>query len=224
MAYRKKNKLSLDSINPLDRLARPGAIGRYIKSIINGSLYDYHETEAFRVTEVITDGSYDRGSVIGQFTVDPNQPILGDVVRPLFGNGILQVPVAGEQVAVTEYNGRHYYHGVINTKGQVRENIITSIPFDLPDLPPSKDGTFKRKDIRPINITEGSTLYEGRFGQSIHFGRNKDNDAPVIRIGTRSKEGVEPINDSLDNSDSMILLTSDSEIRKLEILEKLKNS
>ena len=211
MAYRKKNKLSLDSQNPLERLARPGAIGRYIKSIINSSLYDYHESEAFRVTEVITDGSFERGSVVGQFTVDPNQPILGEVVRPLFGSGILQVPVAGEQVAVTEYNGRHYYHGVINTKGQVRENIITGIPYDLSDLPPSKDGTFKRKDIRPIKITEGCTLYEGRFGQSIHFGRNKDNDAPTIRIGTRSQEGVEPITDSLDNSDSMILLTSDGE-------------
>ena len=58
MAYRKKNKLSLDSQNPLERLARPGAIGRYIKSIINSSLYDYHESEAFRVTEVITDGSF----------------------------------------------------------------------------------------------------------------------------------------------------------------------
>tara|TARA_A100001011_G_scaffold226906_1_gene235011 strand:+ start:882 stop:1856 length:975 start_codon:yes stop_codon:yes gene_type:complete len=211
MSYRTKNKSELTSTNPLDRLATPLQIGRYIKSIINGSLYDYHETEAFRVTEVITDTTYDRGSVLGQFTVDPNQPILGDVVRPLFGNGILQVPVAGEQVAVIEFNGKHYYIGVVNTKGQVRENIITGLPFPLPNLSPSKDGSFKRKDVKPIKISEGCTLYEGRFGQSIHLDRNKDNDAPVIRIGVRNQEGTELIDDSFDNSDSMIVLTSDGE-------------
>jgi hypothetical protein len=211
MAHRTKNKTDNNSTIPLDRFSEPTQISSYIKSIVESSLYDFHEWEAFRVTNVITDGTFERGSVEGQFTVDPTQPILGDVVRPLFGNAFLQVPVRGEQVAVVEFNGRHYYLGVVNTKGQVRENIITSVPYELPDLSPSEDESFERKDIPPIKITEGCTLYEGRFGQSIHFARNKENDAPLIRIGVRDKTGLDAIDDSFDNTDSMILLTSDGE-------------
>ena len=169
------------------------------------------------MTKVFTDRTSDlRGAVTGQFVVEPNQDILGGVVRPFFGNGILQVPVAGEHVGVVEFNGRHYYIGTINQKGQIRENTLVDKPYPLPNLKFSDDDTFKRKEISPINITEGSTLYEGRFGQSIHFDRNKDNDSPVIRIGVKSSNKVlggiaVPVDDSFENSDSMIVLTSGGE-------------
>ena len=217
MSYRKKNKSDLTTTNPLGRLPTGRAIGAYIKSIINNSLYDFHEWEALRVTKVFTDRTSDlRGAVTGQFVVEPNQDILGGVVRPFFGNGILQVPVAGEHVGVVEFNGRHYYIGTINQKGQIRENTLVDKPYPLPNLKFSEDDTFKRKEISPINITEGSTLYEGRFGQSIHFDRNKDNDSPVIRIGVKSSNKVlggiaVPVDDSFENSDSMIVLTSGGE-------------
>ena len=217
MSYRKKNKSDLTTTNPLGRLPTGRAIGAYIKSIINNSLNDFHEWEALRVTKVFTDRTSDlRGAVTGQFVVEPNQDILGGVVRPFFGNGILQVPVAGEHVGVVEFNGRHYYIGTINQKGQIRENTLVDKPYPLPNLKFSDDDTFKRKEISPINITEGSTLYEGRFGQSIHFDRNKDNDSPVIRIGVKSSNKVlggiaVPVDDSFENSDSMIVLTSGGE-------------
>ena len=217
MSYRKKNKSDLTTTNPLGRLPSGRAIGAYIKSIINNSLYDFHEWEALRVTKVFTDRTSDlRGAVTGQFVIEPNQDILGGVVRPFFGNGILQVPVAGEHVGVVEFNGRHYYIGTINQKGQIRENTLVDKPYPLPNLKFSEDDTFKRKEISPINITEGSTLYEGRFGQSIHFDRNKDNDLPVIRIGVKSSNKVfggiaVPVDDSFENSDSMIVLTSGGE-------------
>ena len=217
MSYRKKNKSDLTTTNPLGRLPTGRAIGAYIKSIINNSLYDFHEWEALRVTKVFTDRTSDlRGAVTGQFVIEPNQDILGGVVRPFFGNGILQVPVAGEHVGVVEFNGRHYYIGTINQKGQIRENTLVDKPYPLPNLKFSDDDTFKRKEISPINITEGSTLYEGRFGQSIHFDRNKDNDSPVIRIGVKSSNKVlggiaVPVDDSFENSDSMIVLTSGGE-------------
>jgi len=217
MSYRKKNKSDLTTTNPLGRLPTGRAIGAYIKSIINNSLYDFHEWEALRVTKVFTDRTSDlRGAVTGQFVIEPNQDILGGVVRPFFGNGILQVPVAGEHVGVVEFNGRHYYIGTINQKGQIRENTLVDKPYPLPNLKFSEDDTFKRKEISPINITEGSTLYEGRFGQSIHFDRNKDNDSPVIRIGVKSSNKVlggiaVPVDDSFENSDSMIVLTSGGE-------------
>ena len=217
MSYRKKNKSDLTTTNPLGRLPTGRAIGAYIKSIINNSLYDFHEWEALRVTKVFTDRTSDlRGAVTGQFVIEPNQDILGGVVRPFFGNGILQVPVAGEHVGVVEFNGRHYYIGTINQKGQIRENTLVDKPYPLPNLKFSEDDTFKRKEISPKNITEGSTLYEGRFGQSIHFDRNKDNDLPVIRIGVKSSNKVfggiaVPVDDSFENSDSMIVLTSGGE-------------
>ena len=217
MSYRKKNKSDLTTTNPLGRLPSGRAIGAYIKSIINNSLYDFHEWEALRVTKVFTDRTSDlRGAVTGQFVIEPNQDILGGVVRPFFGNGILQVPVAGEHVGVVEFNGRHYYIGTINQKGQIRENTLVDKPYPLPNLKFSEDDTFKRKEISPINITEDSTLYEGRFGQSIHFDRNKDNDSPVIRIGVKSSNKVlggiaVPVDDSFENSDSMIVLTSGGE-------------
>ena len=217
MSYRKKNKSDLTTTNPLGRLPSGRAIGAYIKSIINNSLYDFHEWEALRVTKVFTDRTSDlRGAVTGQFVIEPNQDVLGGVVRPFFGNGILQVPVAGEHVGVVEFNGRHYYIGTINQKGQIRENTLVDKPYPLPNLKFSEDDTFKRKEISPINITEGSTLYEGRFGQSIHFDRNKDNDLPVIRIGVKSSNKVfggiaVPVDDSFENSDSMIVLTSGGE-------------
>ena len=217
MSYIKKNKSDLTTTNPLGRLPTGRAIGAYIKSIINNSLYDFHEWEALRVTKVFTDRTSDlRGAVTGQFVIEPNQDILGGVVRPFFGNGILQVPVAGEHVGVVEFNGRHYYIGTINQKGQIRENTLVDKPYPLPNLKFSDDDTFKRKEISPINITEGSTLYEGRFGQSIHFDRNKDNDSPVIRIGVKSSNKVlggiaVPVDDSFENSDSMIVLTSGGE-------------
>ena len=110
MAHRTKNKTDNNSTIPLDRFSEPTQISSYIKSIVESSLYDFHEWEAFRVTKVFTDRTSDlRGAVTGQFVIEPNQDVLGGVVRPFFGNGILQVPVAGEHVGVVEFNGRHYY-------------------------------------------------------------------------------------------------------------------
>ena len=140
MSFRQKNKSAFISTNPLDRLAKPDQTSRLINDKINGSLYDFHEWEAFRVTKVFTDRTSDlRGAVTGQFVIEPNQDVLGGVVRPFFGNGILQVPVAGEHVGVVEFNGRHYYIGTINQKGQIRENTLVDKPYPLPNLKFSED-------------------------------------------------------------------------------------
>ena len=97
-----------------------------VKKLINTSQYDYHETEAFEVTEVILNEPVNRGSVRGSFINNPNQEMLGGIVKPLMPN-ILQVPLVGEHVVVTEYNGQHFYTSTVNLKGSVNENSIPGV-------------------------------------------------------------------------------------------------
>ena len=87
-------------------------ISSFVKHLINASQYYYHESESFEVKEVILNQAGNRGSVRGSFINNPNQPILGGVVKPLMPN-IIQVPLVGEEVVVIEYNGQHYYTGII---------------------------------------------------------------------------------------------------------------
>ena len=44
-------------------------------------------------------------------------------VKPLFGN-MTTIPVIGEHVVVTEFNGQQYYSTIINRKGSTNENSI----------------------------------------------------------------------------------------------------
>ena len=98
-------------------------ISSFVKHLINASQFYYHESEAFEVDEVMLNEPRNRGSIKGTFINNPNQPILGGVVKPLMPN-IIQVPLVGEQVVVIEYNGQHYYTGIINRKGSVNENSV----------------------------------------------------------------------------------------------------
>ena len=48
-----------------------------VKKLIKASQYDYHESEAFEVTEVILNEPLNRGSVRGTFINNPNQEVDG---------------------------------------------------------------------------------------------------------------------------------------------------
>ena len=109
-------------------------IGSMVKQIMNASQYDYHESEAFEVKEVILNEPGNRGSVKGTFINNPNQEILGGVVKPLMPN-VVTVPVVGEHVVAIEYNGQHYYTSIINRKGSINENSI-----------PGASGTYEKNN------------------------------------------------------------------------------
>ena len=168
MANRRKRTIDSSTSIPLTRVARPEDISSYVKKVINASLYDFYESEAFEVTEVILNDAVNHGAVIGTFIDNPNQQVLGDVVLPLMPN-ITNIPVVGEHVVVVEYNGQHYYTSIINRKGSVNENSVPGASGNY--VKNTKYGkTFERKDVKPLEIGEGCILWEGRYGQSIHFG------------------------------------------------------
>ena len=162
MAFRKKRSADISTSIPVG-VPSYSVINSMVKQLINTSQYDYHESEAFEVEEVILNEPGLRGSVRGTFINNPNQEILGGVVKPLMPN-ILSVPVIGEHVVVVEYNGQHYYTSIINRKGSPNENSIpgTAKPFEKNT---TYGKTFERKQVKQIEIGEGCILYQGRFGQ-----------------------------------------------------------
>jgi hypothetical protein len=181
-------------------------IGSMVKQIMNASQYDYHESEAFEVKEVILNEPGNRGSVKGTFINNPNQEILGGVVKPLMPN-VVTVPVVGEHVVAIEYNGQHYYTSIINRKGSINENSIPGASGTYEKN--TKYGkTFERKNVKPLQIGEGCVLYEGRFGQSVHF--DGHNNVPSIKIRTNIDTGDGDFTtEDIDTDDSSIYLTSD---------------
>jgi hypothetical protein len=220
---RKKNTIDSNLALPTGFPSFP-RISKLVKQLINASQYDFYESESFEVTGVILNEPGNRASVIGKFINNPNQEIIGDagVVKALTPNEI-KVPVVGEHVVVTEHNGQHYYEGIINRNGSVNENSIPGASGDYVEN--TKFGeTFEKKDVKPLEISEGCILYEGRFGQSIHFGSErvkqygKIEHKPLIKIVA----GHRGITENINNDDSSIYLSggvdnNDNTSKKIQI-------
>ena len=206
MAWYEKKNINVATSIPLSRISRPTEISSFIKKEIRAAQYDFHETEAFEVTEVILNQPLNRASVKGTFVNNPNQPIKGDVVKPKNPN-IVAVPVVGEQVDVIELNGQHFYTSTVNLKGSVNENSIPGASGGY--VKNTKYGEkFERKNTKPLEIGEGCVLFEGRFGQSVHF--DGHHNVPSIKIRTNIDTGEGDFTtENIDEDDSSIYLTSD---------------
>ena len=206
MAWYEKKNINVATSIPLSRISRPTEISSFIKKEIRAAQYDFHETEAFEVTEVILNQPLNRASVKGTFVNNPNQPIKGDVVKPKNPN-IVAVPVIGEQVDVIELNGQHFYTSTVNLKGSVNENSIPGASGGY--VKNTKYGEkFERKNTKPLEIGEGCVLFEGRFGQSVHF--DGHHNVPSIKIRTNIDTGEGDFTtENIDEDDSSIYLTSD---------------
>ena len=207
MAWKEKKFTNVATSIPLSRgFVKATEMSSFVNKRIRDSQYDYHETEAFEVTEVILNQPLNRASVKGTFVNNPNQPIKGDVVKPKNPN-IVAVPVIGEQVDVIELNGQHFYTSIINRKGSVNENSIPGVSGGY--VKNTKYGEkFERKNVKQLEIGEGCVLYEGRFGQSIHL--DGHHNVPSIKIRTNIDTGEGDLTtENLDTDDSSIYLTSD---------------
>ena len=130
----------------------PGGVPTYdridqmIKDTISYMLYDFYEIDTLEVTEIVNDENPKNvNAVIGDFISDPNQPILGDVVRPLMPN-IVNVPLIGEHVAVIELDEQHYYISVVNRKGSVNENSIPGVNAGSYNPDAKYGNTFERQE------------------------------------------------------------------------------
>ena len=202
MAYREKRNIDQTTSIPLSRLATPSEISSYIKRLITASQYDFHETEAMEVQSVTLNEVNNRGSISGTFLNSGN---FLENVKPLFGN-MTTIPVIGEHVVVTEFNGQHYYSAVINRKGSTNENSIPGASGTYVEN--TKYGkTFERKKVKPIEIGEGCITFDGRFGQTLHF--DGHDNTPKIKISTHVDESDGNFRkESIDNDDASIYLIS----------------
>tara|TARA_Y100000310_G_scaffold94529_1_gene92262 strand:+ start:191 stop:1372 length:1182 start_codon:yes stop_codon:yes gene_type:complete len=184
-------------------------IRNMIRDMINASQYDYHESEAFLVKEVIMNGSLDHGAVKGIFINNSNQEPTDGIVYPLMPN-ITNIPLVGEHVVVTEYEGKHFYTSIINIKNSSNENAII---FDSPEN--TKFGkTFKRNTtIKRVDVCEGEIVFEGRFGNSIKLGCNHKNNSPNIKIRAGQRVDFEQVKgtvpEDINEDKSSIYLSTD---------------
>ena len=214
MAYWRKKRNDITDKTPFPRVPRPSQISSYIKRIINASQYDYHETEAFEVDKVIMNETQNHGAVLGNFINNPKQEIKGGVVLPLMPN-VSMIPLKGEHVVVVEYNGQHYYTGIINRTNSVNENALPGTS-DTYKQNTKYGNTFERKDIRRVHVCEGEIVYEGRFGNSIKLGCNHKNNTPNIRIRAGQQEPPEDfgavVEENINEDKSSIYLSTDETI------------
>ena len=226
-----KRKIGVDTTTSLPTgLASWRKISSYIKQLIKASQFEYHESEAFEVKNNyindIDQTIYGLGAVSGTFLNNPNQGIFDGVVYPINPN-ITNIPLIGEQVAVIEYNGKHFYTDIINRKNSPNENAIPGASGGY--KPNTKYGnTFERKDVKKIHVNEGDIVYEGRFGTSIKLGSDGKNKAtggpkPQIKIVAGHRNiGMNLATQNIDDDDSSIYLLgsvdkSDKENQKILI-------
>ena len=223
MAWRHKRTVDTTISLPTGVLPSYARISSMVKRIINASQYDYHESEAFEVQDVIkaTTRGADRfeggayGAVRGTFINNPHQEILGEVVLPLMPN-ITNIPLVGEHVVVTEYNGQHYYTSIINRKNSPNENAISGASGIYEKNTKFGETFEKSKKISRITVNEGDIVYEGRFGNSIKLGSNPKNQAPNIRIRAGQDKQYDLVNlpakENINKDGSSIYLSTDETI------------
>jgi hypothetical protein len=206
-----KRKIGVDTTTSLPTgLASWRKISSFVKQLIKASQFEYHESEAFEVKNNLINNRRGHGAVSGTFLNNPNQEIFDGVVYPINPN-ITNIPLIGEQVAVIEYNGKHFYTDIINRKNSPNENAIPGASGGY--IPNTKYGdTFERKDIKRIHVNEGDIVYEGRFGTSIKLGSDGKNKAtggpkPQIKIVAGHRDIGETIaTQNIDKDDSSIYL------------------
>jgi len=202
MAYRKKRNIDQTTSIPLSKLARGPEVSSYINRKIEASQYDFYETENMEVTSITLNSPISRGIVNG--TLLGSGKNVTDV-KPMFPN-LTAAPVKGEQVNVVEYDGQHYYMSILNIKGSLNENSIPGASGEY--IENTKYGNkFKRTKVKPIQIGEGCVLFEGRFGQTLHF--DGHDNTPKIKISTHvDTSNGDYRSESIDEDDASIYLLS----------------
>lgn len=199
MAFKKKLGTDVTTKYP-SGLATWPKITSWIKQIIRANAFEFYELESFEVERVDLQDEINRGVVGGRF-VRPDGESL-DNVKPLWPN-ITTVPVIGEHVVVGEYNGQFYYSRIINRRSSVNENTFSTSSTKM-------GKRFERRNVKKISINEGSIVYEGRYGNSLHFDRGQDFSPQILlRVNKDFNDDENFVRENIDNDDSSIYLVSD---------------
>ena len=202
MAFFKKRNTDVTTTIPLSRFSTPAQISSYIKKIIDASQYEFYQTEPMEVDEVFLNEPSNRGTVSGVLI---NSGKRLENVKPMFGN-FTTVPLIAEQVSVIEFNEQHYYTAIVNRKNSINENSVPNVASGK-NLGRKYGDNFERRKVKPIEIGEGCIVFEGRFGQVLHF--DGHDNTPKIKISTHVDESDGNFRkENIDIDDSSIYLTS----------------
>jgi hypothetical protein len=126
----------------------------------------------------------DDGSITGRYVVSEHDKSINELNNfiPL-GQNVIQYPVAGEVVIGVEFFGKKYYFSDINPLVE----RINSQQFNIsntttPDTFPNVSNFIDEEKAR-ANITEGDTILQGRFDNSITLTSNQPTlNSPTIDI------------------------------------------
>ena len=126
----------------------------------------------------------DDGSITGRYVVSEHDKSRDELnnFMPL-GQNVIQYPVAGEVVIGVEFFGKKYYFSDINPLTE----RINSQQFNIsntnrPDTFPNISNFIDEEKTR-VSITEGDTILQGRFDNSITLTSNQPTiNSPTIDI------------------------------------------
>ena len=192
-----------------------------IQSLIQQNQYDFYESEAVEVIDVLLDdeklpkknGVKDYkyyGAIKGRWIENKKQTILplGEIwILPLDSN-IKRYPVVGENVVCSNHLGRTYYTTTVGIFNSPNNNI-------LPDL--SSTGETSTEKIhqiyeggdniqRRLNVkaNPGDLVLQGRHGQSINLGSHQQVVSSIKMVA-----GHNPKNDYDINKDGASIYIQD---------------
>jgi len=100
---------------------------------------------------------------------------LDGLIKPI-SQHIVQYPLKGEVVNVAHYNGQLYYSNPLNLYGNVNMNRLAFTTGEGNVYP------ALTKYNRKVNVEQGDTVVQGRFGQSIHLGSDHNFVKPFIKL------------------------------------------
>ena len=101
--------------------------------------------------------------------------VLDKPVKPI-SQHIVQYPLRGEVVNVADYDGQLYYYNPLNLYGNIHQN---KLPVRLSE---GKVHGDYLKFYRKIEVEQGDTVIQGRFGQSLHFGSDHNYVKPYMKL------------------------------------------
>tara|TARA_B100000131_G_scaffold21504_1_gene20801 strand:+ start:489 stop:1631 length:1143 start_codon:yes stop_codon:yes gene_type:complete len=107
-------------------------------------------------------------------------------IKPL-NNNIVHFPVKGELVNITKFAGEWYYSSPLNIKNKVNMNRTPGQRGDGTVTP--QDTKFNRKVWSGI----GSTIVQGRFGNSIKLGSDSLYQTPTIKIVNGQNQKIDTL-------------------------------
>lgn len=154
-----------------------------------------------------------------------NTPLKNEIV-------VLESYIAGEETLEdNKNNSKTYYSTILSVWNNPNQNalpILSEREKDGTAQPPDLGNEYnieERPNVKPLELSPGDILIEGRLGQSIRLGGYTATDTPdsppFIKIsnGRTADEEQETLTENINNDSSSIYLTSDKSIE----LEQVRN-